>query len=94
MTLASRHSQSLPVTGTISLSRIVPHGALILSRFEEEALRLFLAAFRPFVAILAAFKTRLHSHIYTFIRDTVYFSRKIYLHEISINLKIFLSLEN
>ena len=61
MTLVSRHSQSLPVNGAVSLSRIVLRGALILSGLAEEALELFLAAFAPFMAIFATFKARLAS---------------------------------
>ena len=61
MTLASRHSQSLPVAGAVSFTRIVLRGALILSRLAEEALGLFLPALRPFVAIFATFKARLAS---------------------------------
>ena len=59
MTLASLHSQILPLTGAISLSRISLRGAIILSGLAEEAFGLFLAAFRPFVAILSTFKARL-----------------------------------
>ena len=61
MASASRHSQSLPVAGAVSLSRIVLRGALILSGLAEEALGLFLAAFVPFMAIFATFKARLAS---------------------------------
>ena len=61
MILAPRHSQSLPVTGTVSLSSIVLRGARNLSCLAEEARGLFLTALRPFMAIFAAFKARLAS---------------------------------
>ena len=61
MTLASRLSQSLPVAGAVSFTRIVLRGALILSRLAEVALGLFLTALRPFMAVFATFKEQITS---------------------------------
>ena len=65
MTLASRHSQNLPVAGAVFLSRIVRRVAIILSGLAEEALGLFFAAFVSFMAIFATIKARLAS-VWTF----------------------------
>ena len=56
MTPAPRQSQSLPVTGAVSLSRIEYRRVLVLLSFAEETLWFHLATLGPFVAIFTAFK--------------------------------------